>query len=149
GYRLTKNFDAPYFSTNIQEFWQRWHISLSTWLRDYLYIPLGGNRGTAQFVARNLFLTMLLGGLWHGANWTFILWGALHGFALVVHRFLWPRTTDTSAPVHRLASWALTLAWVMFCFTIFRTPDIGVAWNYFTAPASRNALQLSIAWWPI
>src|SRR4029450_13690359 len=79
GYQLTLNFDYPYFASNIAEFWRKWHISLSTWLRDYLYIPLGGSRGTKAFTYRNLMLTMLLGGLWHGASWTFVIWGGLHG----------------------------------------------------------------------
>jgi alginate O-acetyltransferase complex protein AlgI len=84
---LMRNFLTPYFATNPSEFWQRWHISLSTWLRDYLYIPLGGNRGTTVFVMRNLMLTMLLGGLWHGAGILFIVWGAWHGLLLVIYRF--------------------------------------------------------------
>ncbi len=86
GYDLGKNFDFPYLAVNLADFWRRWHISLSSWLRDYLYIPLGGSRGTAWKTARNLLLTMLLGGLWHGAAWTFVAWGGLHGLGLVVHR---------------------------------------------------------------
>ena len=86
GFEFCQNFDFPYFSPNIAEFWRRWHMSLSSWLRDYLYIPLGGNRGGKLFQHRNLFLTMLLGGLWHGAAWTFVVWGAMHGVALIVHR---------------------------------------------------------------
>jgi len=86
GFELCENFHMPYFATNITEFWRRWHISLSTWLRDYLYIPLGGNRGTALYQRRNLMLTMLLGGLWHGASWNFVIWGGLHGIYLVVHK---------------------------------------------------------------
>jgi len=86
GYELTLNFNYPYFAANITDFWRRWHISLSTWLRDYLYISLGGNRGSKLFTYRNLLLTMLLGGLWHGASWTFVIWGGLHGLALIVHR---------------------------------------------------------------
>lgn len=86
GVELTHNFRSPYFSTNPSEFWQRWHISLSTWLRDYLYIPLGGSRGTVAKTYRNLMLTMLLGGLWHGAAWNFVLWGLFHGAILCIHR---------------------------------------------------------------
>lgn len=86
GFELMENFRFPYVSKNPSEFWRRWHISLSTWLRDYLYIPLGGNRGSAWFTYRNLALTMLLGGLWHGATWLFVLWGAYQGLLLVVHR---------------------------------------------------------------
>ena len=78
GFELIENFNQPYFSTNITEFWRRWHISLSTWLRDYLYIPLGGNRAGKFNTYRNLFLTMFLGGLWHGASWNFAVWGSLH-----------------------------------------------------------------------
>ncbi|MEM9937360.1 MAG: MBOAT family O-acyltransferase [Pseudomonadota bacterium] len=88
GYYIPKNFDHPYGATAIDNFWQRWHISLSSWLRDYLYIPLGGNRGGELKTLRNLMVTMLLGGLWHGAAWTFVFWGGLHGAALVVHRVL-------------------------------------------------------------
>ena len=88
GYRLCLNFDFPYFARDIADFWRRWHISLSSWLRDYLYIPLGGNRGSRFATYRNLLLTMLLGGLWHGAAWNFVIWGGLHGTALAVHR-LW------------------------------------------------------------
>jgi D-alanyl-lipoteichoic acid acyltransferase DltB (MBOAT superfamily) len=86
GVRFPKNFDSPYKATSIQDFWRRWHISLSTWLRDYLYIPLGGSRKGPARTSINLMLTMLLGGLWHGANWTFVAWGGLHGAALAVGR---------------------------------------------------------------
>src|SRR5262249_2970883 len=86
GYKLAKNFNMPYLAANVSEFWKRWHISLSSWLRDYLYIPLGGSRGTEWQTRRNLLLTMALGGLWHGASWTFVAWGVLHGVYLIVHR---------------------------------------------------------------
>ena len=88
GFTLSWNFKMPYFALNPSDFWQRWHISLSSWLRDYLYIPLGGNRGSHLFTLRNLMLTMLLGGLWHGAGWTFIAWGFYHGLLLIVYRLL-------------------------------------------------------------
>ena len=87
GIELMRNFNLPYFSTNPSEFWKRWHISLSSWLRDYLYIPLGGGRGRPLKIYRNLMVTMLLGGLWHGAAWNFILWGAYQGGILAIHRF--------------------------------------------------------------
>ena len=86
GFRFPENFRRPYMAVNISDFWRRWHISLSTWLRDYLYIPLGGNRGGSFATYRNLVLTMALGGLWHGANWTFLAWGFFHGAALGIHR---------------------------------------------------------------
>jgi alginate O-acetyltransferase complex protein AlgI len=88
GFRLMDNFKHPYFASSVTDFWRRWHISLSTWLRDYLYIPLGGNRQGVLATYRNLFLTMLLGGLWHGADWTFVIWGAYQGGLLVVERLL-------------------------------------------------------------
>ena len=90
GLRFPINFDAPYFSLSLKEFWRRWHISLSSWLRDYLYLPLGGSRCANWKVYRNLIVTFLVGGLWHGAAWTFVLWGALHGVYLALERMLQP-----------------------------------------------------------
>ena len=86
GYKLALNFNMPYIAANISDFWRRWHISLSSWLRDYLFIPLGGSRGSRWLTARNFMITMSLGGLWHGAAWTFVVWGVLHGVYLIVHR---------------------------------------------------------------
>jgi D-alanyl-lipoteichoic acid acyltransferase DltB (MBOAT superfamily) len=86
GYKLTNNFDMPYLAANVSEFWRRWHISLSTWLRDYVFIPLGGSRGSRWLNYRNLMITMIVGGLWHGAAWSYVLWGALHGGMLVLHK---------------------------------------------------------------
>jgi alginate O-acetyltransferase complex protein AlgI len=86
GYKLAMNFNMPYLARNVSEFWRRWHMSLSSWLRDYLFIPLGGSRGTNWQTNRNLMATMALGGLWHGANWTFVVWGILHGLFLIIHR---------------------------------------------------------------
>ena len=88
GIELVENFNQPYLSRSVSEFWKRWHISLSTWLRDYVYIPMGGNREGRAKTYRNLLLTMLIGGLWHGANWTFVVWGGLHGLYLVIHKFI-------------------------------------------------------------
>jgi alginate O-acetyltransferase complex protein AlgI len=120
GYRLKPNFNHPYLAPNIAEFWRRWHMSLSSWLRDYLYIPLGGNRGGAMYQARNVMITMLLGGLWHGASWTFVLWGGLHGAALVVWRY-WQRFWHRSAsPRYSLAGNLLTFILVCFGWMLFR-----------------------------
>ena len=94
GFDLMRNFNLPYFATSPSDFWNRWHISLSSWLRDYLYIPLGGNRGGSWMTYRNLTVTMLLGGLWHGAAWNFVIWGAYHGVLLSVYRALGIRTED-------------------------------------------------------
>ena len=98
GFNIMLNFDLPYFATSPSSFWRRWHISLSTWLRDYLYISLGGNRGGTTAVYRNLMLTMLLGGLWHGASWTFVLWGFYHGALLVAYRAAGVRTEQGELP---------------------------------------------------
>lgn len=129
GFRLTKNFDFPYKSRNLTDFWRRWHISLSTWLRDYVYIPLGGNRrGTLRTYVNN-FLTMLVGGLWHGAAWKFIIWGGMHGVGLIVHKALRPwlvKIPDTW-PV-KAASWTLTMAYVSFLFIFFRAASFEDAW---------------------
>jgi alginate O-acetyltransferase complex protein AlgI len=125
GFRFPQNFDAPYTARSVQDFWRRWHITLSRWLRDYLYIPLGGNRGTRRQTYRNLMLTMLLGGLWHGASWTFVVWGGLHGGYLVYEHARTerrravglPSEGDTSGArvVQRLATFHLVcLAWVFF-----------------------------------
>jgi alginate O-acetyltransferase complex protein AlgI len=118
GLRLPVNFDVPYVSLNIAEFWRRWHITLSTWLRDYLYIPLGGNRGSRAATYRNLLLTMLLGGLWHGAAWTFVAWGAYHGLLLALHRALpWPGWLGHPALAPARAAFTflcVCLGWVLF-----------------------------------
>ncbi len=98
GIKFPDNFDQPYSSRSIQEFWRRWHMTLSRWLRDYLYIPLGGNRGGPRAEYRNLFLTMLLGGLWHGASWTFVIWGAFHGTGLAVERYYAMRDERSAGP---------------------------------------------------
>lgn len=121
GFELTKNFDRPYLAQNVREFWARWHISLSTWLRDYLYISLGGNRGTPRRTHFNLLMTMLLGGLWHGAAMNFVLWGAWHGLLLVFARG--STKFDTEAPAHvivrrRLLTFHLVVvSWLLFRVT--------------------------------
>jgi alginate O-acetyltransferase complex protein AlgI len=127
GYELTVNFDFPYFARSITEFWRRWHISLSTWLRDYLYISLGGNRGSKLFTYRNLLLTMLLGGLWHGASWNFVLWGGMHGVALIVHRE-WQNLTAASGVLSRrvlaLVAMPLTFYWICLTWIFFRAAPL-------------------------
>jgi D-alanyl-lipoteichoic acid acyltransferase DltB (MBOAT superfamily) len=115
------NFDQPFRATSMREFWRRWHISLSTWLRDYLYKPLGGSRGPAWLTGRNLFLTMLLGGLWHGAAWTFVLWGAIHGAALVIERAIGPVVRGRSGAV---LGWLVTFHVVVFTFVLFRSENL-------------------------
>ena len=110
GFNLPENFRTPYRSASLQEFWRRWHMSLSTWLRDYLYIPLGGSRGGGWLTYRNLILTMLLGGLWHGANWTFIVWGLLHGGGLAVTRVYQRRVEGDPAGARRILAWCAAVA---------------------------------------
>jgi alginate O-acetyltransferase complex protein AlgI len=124
GFHFMVNFRQPYFASSLQDFWRRWHISLSTWLRDYLYIPLGGNRKGVTRTYINLLLTMLLGGLWHGASWTFVVWGALHGAWLSIERFVW----RGEAPQPRWYSRVLTLAVVGVAWVFFRARTVEAAW---------------------
>jgi D-alanyl-lipoteichoic acid acyltransferase DltB (MBOAT superfamily) len=126
------NFHSPYKSASIIEFWRRWHISLSAFLRDYLYVPLGGNRHGKGRRYLNLFITMLLGGLWHGANWTFMLWGGLHGLYLTVNHAFRHATKGMTAPagLHlplHIASVALTFAATTIAWIVFRAPDLATA----------------------
>lgn len=121
GFVFIKNFDSPYRSLSVTEFWQRWHISLSTWLRDYLYIPLGGNRRGPVRTYLNLMTVMLLGGLWHGASWNFVLWGGGHGLWLVLERF-WNRRAWAAPP--DWVRWPLTFLGVSLLWVPFRAPDL-------------------------
>jgi alginate O-acetyltransferase complex protein AlgI len=126
GFRLPLNFNSPYKASGAGDFWKRWHISLSRWLKDYLYIPLGGNRKGRVRTFSNLMVTMLLGGLWHGANLRFIIWGGLHGTGLVINK-IWnhlagPRITPTR--VTKALSVFLTFQFVSFCWIFFRAPDL-------------------------
>lgn len=136
GFDFGINFDRPYFSRSFSEFWTRWHISLSSWLRDYLYIPLGGNRGGTLFTFRNLMLTMLLGGLWHGARWTFVAWGGLHGLYLVSQRLVGPayQRAVKSLRVPRPVSNAFLIL-LVFHLTC-------LAWVFFRAQSFQNAWQI-------
>ncbi len=137
GFRFPDNFNNPYQAVNIQDFWRRWHISLSTWLKDYLYIPLGGNRKGITMMQVNLMITMVLGGLWHGASFSFIIWGALHGFALVLHRG-WQGFKKHMLPAYESNKWTkalsilLTFHYVSFLWVFFR-PDLTDALNIFSA----------------
>ena len=126
GVELMKNFEQPYLSRNITEFWRRWHISLSSWLKDYLYISLGGNRGGVNKTYRNLMITMLLGGLWHGASWNFVIWGGLHGIYLAIHKlFLGTKKPDTAniekLDVISIFNIILTYILVLFTWLFFRS----------------------------
>ncbi|HEX8551390.1 MAG TPA: MBOAT family O-acyltransferase [Abditibacteriaceae bacterium] len=129
GWVFAKNFETPYQSRSITEFWRRWHISLSTWLRDYLYIPLGGNRHGETRTYFNLWITMLLGGLWHGASWNFLLWGAWHGAWLALERRRGPLWKDTPPLVQTVCTFGV----VLLSWTLFRTADFPAAISYFQA----------------
>ncbi|HEX4478617.1 MAG TPA: MBOAT family O-acyltransferase, partial [Polyangiaceae bacterium] len=133
GIRLPQNFDSPYQAVDVQDFWRRWHISLSTWLRDYLYISLGGNRKGALRTYVNLMLTMLLGGLWHGANWTFVVWGGLHGAALCVNRAMARARARRGAAASRLPNVVRVLMTFHF---------VCVAWVFFRAPTFTAARRM-------
>ena len=126
GFMFAKNFDSPYRADSITDFWRRWHISLSTWLRDYLYLPLGGNRKGARRTYVNLLIVMLLGGLWHGAAWTFVLWGAFHGLLLAAER-----AGMGFGPLPRPLKVAATFALVMLGWVLFRARDLAHALEYY------------------
>jgi alginate O-acetyltransferase complex protein AlgI len=129
GFRLPVNFNAPYIAGSFKNFWERWHITLSSWLRDYLYVSLGGNRGTKVRTYINLMTVMLLGGLWHGAAWTFVVWGALHGAALAVERALGLQRSSTPAAV-RVLWWGVVQMVVLIAWIFFRSDSIGGAWQF-------------------
>lgn len=132
GYRLPLNFNSPYKAINITDFWHRWHISLSSWLRDYLYIPIGGNRKGKFRTHVNIMITMLLGGLWHGANIRFVIWGGLHGLGLVVHKIwckLFPTRRKSSPFWRRFLAGFITFQLVNLSWIFFRAPDIEQSWG--------------------
>ena len=151
GVRLPINFFSPYKSTSIIEFWRRWHMTLSRFLRDYLYIPLGGNRKGKPRRTLNLLITMLLGGLWHGANWTFLVWGGLHGVYLIINHTwqgLLTRLGWTSRPVaaYRLLAGALTFTAVVVAWVFFRAESIPAASRIIDGMLGRNGLAVPFKW---
>ena len=134
GLRLPFNFDAPYRAVSLRDFWRRWHMTLSRFLRDYVYIPLGGSRAGASRQAVNVVATMLLGGLWHGAGWNFVAWGGVHGVGLAVNG-AWVRTGWRMPAV---AGWAVTLVFVVLAWVLFRAPDFATALRMYSAMAGVN-----------
>lgn len=144
GFRFPENFDHPYSSASVTEFWRRWHMTLSRWFRDYLYIPLGGSRGSGLMTYRNLVIVFLVTGLWHGANWTFVAWGAYHGFWLVVERL---RTRGAKKARTRglwlIPARAWTLLVVMIGWVLFRAASIEGAWSYILTLFSSLPNELS------
>jgi alginate O-acetyltransferase complex protein AlgI len=132
GFRLPDNFDRPYAATSLTDFWRRWHMSLSTWLRDYLYIPLGGNRKGRVRTYLNLFLTMLLGGLWHGASWKFVLWGGIHGAGLALEKLLRIPDRLNRSRTRRIVGTVVTFHIVAACWILFRSPTLSDALDFFS-----------------
>lgn len=143
GFDLMKNFERPYFSKSINEFWRRWHISLSTWFRDYVYIPLGGNRAKYSRVLFNLFVTFVISGLWHGANWTFVMWGGLHGFYLIVEKITGPYIEKILETL-KLNSKGFLFNVVNVVKTFFL---VCVGWVFFRANSMADALYALNHFW--
>lgn len=146
GFHFNLNFNSPYQATNITEFWRRWHISLSTWLRDYLYISLGGNRKGKFRTYVNLLITMLLGGLWHGASWRFILWGGLHGLALAIHKAVDSLPFTIRSPLLRtmfsIGGVLITFHFVCFCWIFFRASSLELAGQMISQMADHFSPQV-------
>ncbi|MDF1662449.1 MAG: MBOAT family protein [Planctomycetota bacterium] len=136
GFDIPENFNLPYLATNITDFWRRWHMTLSTWLRDYLYISLGGNRVSRLKTYRNLMITMLLGGLWHGAGWNFVIWGGLHGTYLAVHKFFMERRGEDYKSPENVSGWrrwgSIFLTFHLVCIT----------WVFFRVPGFEDAIAM-------
>jgi alginate O-acetyltransferase complex protein AlgI len=128
GFKLPRNFNMPYLSRSLTEFWTRWHISLSSWLKDYLYIPLGGNKKgkTRQYI--NLIITMLLGGLWHGASWNFIFWGLIHGIGLIIHKFYRGLVTPVNSLFYNIFAWLATYLSICVTWVFFRAQSFSNSW---------------------
>ncbi|MGB6518565.1 MAG: MBOAT family O-acyltransferase, partial [Candidatus Cybelea sp.] len=148
GFVFPENFRMPYLATSVTDFWHRWHITLSTWLRDYLYIPLGGSRHGLAATLRNLMLTMLLGGLWHGAQWTFVAWGAFHGVMLCIERVLGighERSAVRGLVI--LARVVLTFVIVCLAWVLFRSPSFGSAAAVYRALFAGGSGPLLLSGW--
>jgi alginate O-acetyltransferase complex protein AlgI len=142
GFRFPQNFNSPYKAVSISDFWRRWHMTLSFWLRDYLFIPLGGSRGGRLRTLRNLGITMILGGLWHGAAWTFVCWGLLHGTFLIVHNVCRNAgLTPRSVVLNRV----LTFVCVVAAFVVFRAPSLDDAGDVLAAMAGLHGLDVGRA----
>ena len=153
GYTLPKNFSAPYAATNLGDFWKRWHMSFSQWLRDYIYLPLGGSRKSPLRVSVNLFLTFLFCGVWHGASWGYIIWGSIHGIGLALHKrhrdHQRMQGIDPNSPkpfIDAFGGWLYMIGFVALSRVVFQCPDLETAWVYYTRMLSPTATgdELSI-----
>lgn len=150
GFDFPRNFNLPYISHNVTELWKRWHMTLSSWLMEYLYIPLGGSRKGKVRTYLNLILTMVIGGIWHGANWTYVIWGVLHGVALAIHK-LWMTLTKSREKAHHWIGTAIsilvTFLFTTFCWIFFRSDSISSAWTYISGMFSfRSGLEQPYLW---
>jgi D-alanyl-lipoteichoic acid acyltransferase DltB (MBOAT superfamily) len=139
--KLPINFNSPYKAMNIQDFWRRWHITLGRFLRDYIYIPLGGSKKTEIVTYSNLMVTFLLGGLWHGASWMFLIWGALHGLALVTHR-IW---SIVGVTLPKVLAWFITFNFINITWIFFRAEDLNIALNIIKSMFSLQSMSVAIA----
>ena len=155
GFNLGINFNKPYQALSITDFWRRWHISLSAWLRDYLYISLGGNRKGKVRQYINLFITMLLGGLWHGPSWKFVFWGGMHGLGLSIHKF-WKKfvmpgefESKWGSKIYNLFSWFITFHFVVFLWVFFRANDFNTAWTMITQITSDFDMAYLSPFWDV
>jgi D-alanyl-lipoteichoic acid acyltransferase DltB (MBOAT superfamily) len=137
--KLPVNFNSPYKAQNIQDFWRRWHITLSRWLRDYVYIPLGGSRKSSVRIYINLIITFLLGGFWHGAGWTFIIWGAMHGIGMAIHRY-WK---NLGYRMHPFAGWMMTFLFINISWVFFRADSYVGALRILKSMAGLNGFEVS------
>lgn len=144
GYRFPQNFNQPYRALSIQDFWRRWHITLSSWLRDYLYKPLGGSHYGIAWTCFALMVTMLLGGLWHGASWNFVIWGATHGVALVVERLLGFTGKDGARRLPPVIAWLVTFHFVCFAWIFFRSQTLDAALNYLRVMFSFQSFAVTV-----
>jgi alginate O-acetyltransferase complex protein AlgI len=147
GFALPDNFRAPYAAIGFSDFWRRWHISLSSFLRDYLYIPLGGNRAGVARASANLIIVMLLGGLWHGAGWTFVAWGLLHGIYLVVERLIRVGFRGRKSPlniVEAVGGALLTYGAICVAWVFFRAPDFATAWSILQSMAGQQEVGYAV-----
>lgn len=143
GITLMDNFKSPYLSLSIREFWSRWHISLSTWFRDYLYIPLGGNRASKLKVTLNILIVFIVSGFWHGANWTFIIWGAIHGCAYLIEQYSW-NSQRLQSIIPGFVRWAITLGIVLVAWVFFRASNLEHALAFLDFSQAGNGI--SIEW---
>lgn len=147
--KLPINFNSPYKALNISDFWRRWHITLGKFLKDYLYIPLGGNRVSKIINLRNLFIVAFVSGVWHGAGWGFVIWGVLHGLAMVLHRiyaFITPNVKFKESIIYKIFAWFVTFNFINLAWIFFRSENLQGAINLLKAMLGITWMELPIKW---